>query len=390
MAQSSDTTIQAGLRRVAEHLDAEFVGRGEVVRLLLISLLAGEHAVLIGPPGTAKSALLKSLSGLLDARYFEYLLTRFTEPNEIFGPVDIEAYRSGTYRRRTEGMLPEAEVVFLDEIFKSNSVILNSLLSILNDRQFMSGGATIQCPLVSMFGASNEVPSDDSLDALFDRFLLRIRSEYLDAHQFDALLARGHAREIRRVEPRHEAPKLDAEAVHAANREVVSRENFSPAFMGDYKNLVFQIRAEGIRFSDRRAVKFLKLFSASVYLDGRAEPDGADLAVLKHAWNSEDQAPILDELVTPVVEAFYVEHPERRSSRARTGLAALAAEVERIREILVGGKPPGDVQLLSQLRALGQVRAALAGIDGPDARRIEERVTELLEASLRTGRFVDG
>ena len=151
------------LAQIAKQLEASFLGKDEVIRLLLISVLAGEHAVLIGPPGTAKSALIRTFSKLLSARYFEYLLTRFTEPNEIFGPVDIAAFREGRYERRVEGMLPQAEVVFLDEVFKSNSAILNALLTLLNERRYTSGGVVMRCPLLSAFGASNEVPTDETL-----------------------------------------------------------------------------------------------------------------------------------------------------------------------------------------------------------------------------------
>src|SRR5690606_29084826 len=129
LMEANRDPLAVRLRRVAAELDRQYLGKSEVIRLLLIAIVAREHVVLIGPPGTAKSALIKSLAELVDARYFEYLLTRFTEPNELFGPVDIQAFREGSYRRKTEGMLPEAELVFLDEIFKSNSAILNSLLT---------------------------------------------------------------------------------------------------------------------------------------------------------------------------------------------------------------------------------------------------------------------
>ena len=132
------------LREVGRALDARYLDKSEIVRLLLVTLVAGEHMLLVGPPGTAKSALVRHLARLIDARYFEYLLTRFTEPNELFGPVDIRAFREGTYMRRVEAMLPEAEIVFLDEIFKSNSAILNSLLTILNERRFSNGAASDQ------------------------------------------------------------------------------------------------------------------------------------------------------------------------------------------------------------------------------------------------------
>ena len=152
--------------------------------------------LIVGPPGTAKSALVRHLARLIDARYFEYLLTRFSEPNEIFGPIDIKAFREGTYVRRVEAMLPDADIVFLDEIFKSNSAILNALLSILNERRFFTGAASIRVPLSSLFGATNEVPNDDALGAVFDRFLVRASSENLDSFHFHGLVERGLRGEV--------------------------------------------------------------------------------------------------------------------------------------------------------------------------------------------------
>src|SRR5215831_7375466 len=197
MAQAvANNALPVRLGQLARTLESRFLGKDEVIRLLLIAVVAGEHAVLIGPPGTAKSALIRMFARLLQANYFEYLLTRFTEPNEIFGPVDIAAFREGRYQRRVEGMLPTAEVVFLDEVFKSNSAILNALLTLLNERRYTSGGAVLECPLLSCFGASNEVPTDETLGAIFDRFLLRIRSDNLDAYHFQELLQKGLENEI--------------------------------------------------------------------------------------------------------------------------------------------------------------------------------------------------
>src|ERR1700722_12105238 len=195
-ARQTTDNLPRRLAELARNLEQRFLGKDEVIRLLLIATIAGEHAVLIGPPGTAKSALIRTFARLVQAQYFEYLLTRFTEPNEIFGPVDIGAFREGRYERRTEGMLPSAELVFLDEVFKSNSAILNALLTLLNERRFTSGGKVKKSPLLSAFGASNEVPTDENLGAVFDRFLLRIRSDNLDAYHFQDLLARGLANEM--------------------------------------------------------------------------------------------------------------------------------------------------------------------------------------------------
>src|ERR1051325_11131741 len=123
--------VSAAFQDLARQMGAQFLDKQEIIRLMTISAIAGEHMVIVGPPGTAKSAIIRMFARLIDARYFEYQLTRFTEPNEIFGPVDIKEFREGRYVRRSENMLPSAEIVFLDKIFKSNSAILNSLLTII-------------------------------------------------------------------------------------------------------------------------------------------------------------------------------------------------------------------------------------------------------------------
>jgi len=380
--------LAARLRRVATELDHEYLGKSEVIRLLLIAIVAREHVVVIGPPGTAKSALIRSLAELLDARYFEYLLTRFTEPNELFGPVDIQAFREGAYRRNTAGMLPEAELVFLDEIFKSNSAILNSLLTLLNERQLAMGGQVMKSPVLSVFGASNEVPGDESLHALYDRFLLRIRSDNLEAYHFNELLLRGIQQEATRLLGRKRASLVAGHELQALASELAPRLEFSEEFLSSYKGLIFQIRAEGVSVSDRRIVKLLKLFAASALLDGRERADAGDLFVLKHIWNSEDQAPIVAGLVEPVVEAFYREHPERqRVGALGVGLVALSGEIDRIRQVLIGETAPSDLQLFSQLRALGEIRVALSHVPSSDARALERRVAELLDAAFQSGRF---
>ncbi len=381
-------TVQQRLQQAAQVLSGQFIGKDEIIRLLLIAVVAGEHAVLLGPPGTAKSALIRSLSQLLQARYFEYLLTRFTEPNELFGPVDIAAFREGVYRRKVDGMLPEAEIVFLDEVFKSNSAILNALLTLLNERKVVVGGQSMRCPLISVFGASNEVPGDETLNAIFDRFLLRVRSDNLDAYHFSELLGRGIDHELRQMNQQQLTPLVSAQELASIGQQFQQRMRFDDAFLSAYKGLVFQVRAEGVSLSDRRVVKILKLFAANAFLDGRDRADASDFFVLKHVWNNEDQAAVLEAIVQPVLEAFHREHPDRRRVGAGgVGVEALEAEVERIRQVLTGGGALTDIQLFSQLKALGEVKAALASMTDPRARQLEQRVGQLLEASLRTGRF---
>ena len=279
--------LQEGARR----LEAEFLGKEEIIRLLFVAAVAGEHMVMVGPPGTAKSALVRAFADTIDAKYYDYLLTRFTEPNEIFGPVDIQAFRAGEYRRRIEGMLPEAEIAFLDEIFKANSAILNSLLGVLNARRFAHGNITVRVPLISMFAASNEVPNDDALSALFDRFLLRLHVAPVSAAGFPALLGlRGDAAPS---VPR-ELPVTDAElaAFRAARDRVVV-----PA---EVVTLLVELRAwaaaERLPVSDRRWRKIVRLLQTSACSNGRAAVSTWDAWLVQYCIGAtpEDQRKVYD------------------------------------------------------------------------------------------------
>jgi MoxR-like ATPase len=378
------------LQQVARRLEATFLGKSEVVRLMMIAVIAGEHMVLVGPPGTAKSALVRLFSKLVDARYFEYLLTRFTEPNELFGPIDIAKFREGTYERRMEGMLPQAEIAFLDEVFKANSAILNSLLSVLNERIYTVGGKTYRVPLLSAFGASNEVPNDEDLMAVFDRFLLRVHSDNLDSYHFHDLLLKGIAHEVSKISGTYDRiqPFLAASDLHGLHAGFADRMRFSEELLAAYKGLVFQIRSEGVSLSDRRAIKMLKLFAASALLDGRPTADPSDFFVLRHTWNNLDQAEILDGIVGPVLEAWYREHPEaRRFGAADVGMDALIGEINRIRDLLTSDRPMSDIQLFSHLKALNEIKAALQAMGTQPAREWLGRVDQLLGHVFQSGKF---
>jgi MoxR-like ATPase len=374
------------LRAVGQALDRRFLDKGELVRLMLVTLLAGEHMLIVGPPGTAKSALVRTLARLLDARTFEYLLTRFSEPSELYGPVDIKAFREGQYLRRSEAMLPQAEIAFLDEIFQANSAILNSLLTILNERRFFTGKEAIKVPLCSLFAASNHVPHDEVLQAVFDRFLVRAFSQNLDSYHFRGLIEHGINAEITEDEaPTPLASVGDLRVVHQSMRQLLT---FPDDFLAAYKGLVFQIRSEGVALSDRRVVKLLKLFAASALLDGRPQVDAGDFFILRHVWNSTDQAQLLDDIVKPVLERHGREHPEsRRRGSVPADLDALLAELGTIRGLLVGGQAVSDVQLFSQLRNLQDIKVALSTIGNETAQKMVGEVDKLLEGIFESSRW---
>ncbi|MEO1268924.1 MAG: AAA family ATPase [Myxococcota bacterium] len=380
----------ARLRQVSSILNANFLHKEEVIRLLCISVIAGEHMVLIGPPGTAKSAMIRRFSQLIQAHYFEYLLTRFTEPNELFGPVDIRVFREGTYMRRIENMLPTSEIVFLDEVFKSNSAILNSLLTLLNERKFANGSTIVDVPLLSLFGASNEVPNDEALEAIYDRFLLRVYSDNLDSYHFHALIEKGLAYETSKMETRRKEPQymLNSQAIHELHAQLPRALRFSPEFISRYKALVFQIRNEGITVSDRRVIKLLKLFAASALFDGRQTADESDFFILKHIWNNLDQRDILRDIIDPVLDKYYQAHPNvTRKGGPGASLEDLIQEVRLIEEVLASGEQLSDIQLFSQLKNLNDIKTALGAIGTPAAREIQQRVDRMLNSLFESSKF---
>ncbi len=282
---------------VLEPMKREFIGKDEVIDLLGVCLVGGENLFILGPPGTAKSALVHSLSRRLHGETFIYLLTRFTEPNELFGPFDIRRLREGELTTNTAGMLSEASLVFLDELLNANSAILNSLLTALNERVLHRGHERIPVRALFFAGASNHLPEEDALQALFDRFLLRVPCDYVAPEQLMQVLEAGW---------RFETPHAAEPAVTFADIRELQKllpQVSLAAVRQEYAELVRRIRQAGISVSDRRAVKLQRVIAASALLCGRAEAHLSDLWVLRYIWDTVEQQETLRALVQDVIGA---------------------------------------------------------------------------------------
>ena len=308
-------TVTSLRRDVIDVLKRRFVGRDEVIDLIALALVAGEHLFLYGPPGTAKSALIRQFATAVRGQYFEYMLTRFTEPNEIFGPIDLARLREGTVATVTTGMLPEAEFVFLDELFNANSAILNNLLTVLNERIYRRGAEVHRLPILSLFSASNQLSDDEALRALFDRFLLRCHVDQLRRDAMPQLLAAGWALE-RAVPPEASVAAAD---LRELSRQIYEVDLTSVTEL--YTEAVYKVRDLGVAFSDRRAVKVMKLLAASALLCGRTTAHASDLWVLRYVWDREEQIGPLAALVNGLLE----QHPD---SGAAHPLAKVAGQVD--------------------------------------------------------------
>jgi len=315
------------LNEVLAYIKNTFVGKDSIIELLGICLVARENAFLLGPPGTAKSAIVRMLSSCVkNGKNFEYLLTRFTEPSEIFGPFDIRKLKDGDLITNTEGMLPEASLVFLDEIFNANSAILNSLLTALNEKIFRRGKQLIKLPVLTFVGASNLLPEEEALEALLDRFLIRVKCENVNPEELEQVLIAGWKLDKRK---NAEKPQLTPEVILQMQKEAKTVDLVP--IQKEYLNLIYSMRNAGIKVSDRRAVKFQNLIAASAYISGRDHAVISDLWVLKYTWDSEEQIDILSGMVNTVIEKDTEEkkHPQARIQQ-KPDAEQLLKEIEEL------------------------------------------------------------
>jgi MoxR-like ATPase len=266
------------LARVRDELEQSFAERGDVIEGALIALLSRSHVLLVGPPGTAKSMLADELCRRIEgAAYFQWLLTKFTTPEEIFGAVSLKALEADEYRRVTASKLPEAHIAFLDEVFKANSSILNSILTLVNERRFHNGKAVESVPLLTLFGATNELPEEDELAALYDRFLVRFVVGYV---QEDFRFLR-----MIQAEPAPNPTTLSLAALAALQRQAETLP-IPAAVLRHLADLRRELGRKQIVASDRRYRQSLGALRGRALLAGRSAVSEEDLAFLEHVlWS---------------------------------------------------------------------------------------------------------
>lgn len=364
------------MQALRQYMRSRFVERAEVVDIMMVALGAREHVLFLGPPGTAKSEMVRTLAARIGLRYFERLLTAFTGPDELFGPVDLRALEQGSYRRVTAGKLPEAEVAFIDEVFKANSAILNTLLTVMNERLYHNDGQVQQVPLQVLFGASNELPAGEEqevLRAFADRFLLRCQVQYTSDAGFRQMLDLA-------VQDAGQPP-------HVSREELVQYQAASAAckigsaVLDALAQIRQEARAQGVVLSDRRWVKSLQVLRAAAALRGAQEVDPEeDGWVLCHLWPEPEMAAPLAAAVQKVLDSAGLAIKQRLQEAQEIADAALKA-----------ASPEAGMEGVKKLKAIrDELEKLAAGASGKAAQRAREAVAQVTALNTKVAQVCLG
>jgi MoxR-like ATPase len=305
--------LREKINRFRTSLGRHFVDKQNIIDVMTIAAVAQEPLLLVGPPGTAKSDLVVKFKDALaidNSDYFEYLLTRFTEPSEVLGPIDINELRGGRYIRREKGKLPTARLVFLDEIFKASSAILNSLLTVINERKFYQDGVPVPVRLKILFAATNEIPEHAELGALKDRYVLKIACRSVQETHFSELIDAGIESQVNKdLNQKPWAEGLctleDFLKAHRYLTLLMSRKEprdrdvfFRDEILREFRRVVRTLtREDEVFISDRKLVKLYRLLRTRAWIFHGGAVEREDLRLLSYLGETREEVDLLEEKV---------------------------------------------------------------------------------------------
>jgi MoxR-like ATPase len=393
-----------------------FLERDEALRVAFVAVLSGEHVFMIGPPGTAKSALMNAIAArIFDPLHpgklptFSRLLTKYTSPQELFGPLSVQGLERDEYRVITTGKAAEAYFAFFDELYKAGSAILNTLLQLLNERVYNNGSEDLMVPLITAFAASNELPEDPALAPIHDRFLLQVRVDYLKEKDRHALIAQSaalaghkmrltHARRAALLAGTPFVPNLSGAQYQIrlddlfTLQEAAHQVEVPATVIGQVNTLVTKLQASGFIISDRRAAWLPDLLRSNALLSGRIQVEDDDLEILAHAlWNQPSQQPVISREIRRLVNPVNARALELADQAAQvmSGFRAVASDKSKTE----GDISNAGVECATKLR---QARKTLDGMmseaksQGMNTAKIQRALDQVVQMQTQTTQIITG
>jgi len=351
------------VNRIRDELNGYFLERKEEIDIMITAILSKKHVYLLGEAGTGKSMLCRAVAGHIEgAKYFDWLLTKFTTPDEIFGPPNIKALEEGRYERVIEGKLPTVHIAFLDEIFKANSSILNSLLKIINERLFDNDAKPIAVPLISLFTASNELPdTDENLSALYDR--LHLRKLVKPISDID------NERRLLKLEDKYE-PKTKITLDELEKLHTLVKRVDIDYVIDDAIKIFRAVREKGVFVSDRRKKESMDIVRAYALMNGKTKADIDDLEILQYVlWNEPQEIQNVASTVLQISNPF-----EEKARELMAMLDDLEKKIEKYEQL-----EPDVYEIYQKLVALEKDTSKLI----ETANRIKKNAKSLEEVHER-------
>lgn len=298
-------SAQAKMQQIYVEMNNLFVERDELIKIMQLAIATGTNLLMLGPPGTAKSAITYELCGRIEnANYFQWMLNKTSDPSEVFGPFSVKEMENDKFLRITTGKLPEAHIAFMDEVFKSNAPTLNALLTIMNEHIFYNDGKPQPVPLISMFGASNEPPEDETLDAMYDRFIFRMNVQYIhDA----ANKKRMHSNYIDgRAGLLGLAAKTTISLTELQTLQQAAKAVRVPKdVINKFIRLINDLDRQAIHVSDRRQNECFKIMQGSAVLRGSNVVGLDDFKSLIYVlWEKEEHIPLIESAILKMVNPY--------------------------------------------------------------------------------------
>lgn len=378
--------LRAKFEALSRELKDQFLEREEVIDGMMNAALAGEHVLLVGAPGSAKSALVTTFAKCVTGvSYFEWLIGRFTVPEELFGPLSLKSLKEESYRRVTTSKLPEAHVAFLDEVFKGNSAILNTLLPIMNERKFYNNGKPAQLPLRMMVGASNELPEGAELAAMYDRFLVRFEVDYIDGADNWIRMMQSNGATIKapisldewdaaRAEVAQLSVPVDTlRELHKLRGKLLTEHNIE---LSDrrWKQCVKLLRSEAWRLGETMVTEYHFKALAPALWDDLAQVETVKEACEAAAGATTIEANKIVQMVKDVISKIPQPQPGEKASpeTAKQMVAAnqdAARGLARLKQLLVNAKTP---------RAKKSAQEGIASVEGA-MKPMRNTMREMLE-----------